>query len=52
MGNTKRNDKYDSQMRVGKLETLLTAALVGGESSCFMTPGRKPRHAGVPALSA
>jgi len=28
MGNTKRNDKYDSQMRIGKLKTLLTAALV------------------------
>jgi peptidoglycan/xylan/chitin deacetylase (PgdA/CDA1 family) len=28
MGNTKRNDKYDRQMRVGKLKSLLAAALV------------------------
>jgi hypothetical protein len=48
MGNTKRNDKYDSRMRVGKLETLLTAALVGGESSCFMTPGAQT--AAMPAF--
>lgn len=28
MGNTKRNDKYEGHMRVGKLKTLLAAALV------------------------
>ena len=32
MGNTKRNDKYEGQMRVGKLKTLLATALVASLS--------------------